>query len=320
MRATFRDADARGQESEDDSMDNSGSIRAVLYALGANFGIFVAKSIAAVLTGSTAMLAEAIHSLADCGNQALLLRGMSEAKRAPTAEHPLGHGGVVYFWAFLVAILLFTVGGVVSLYEGIHKIADPSPLQRPAIAIVVLVLAIVLESLSLRGCIREIRAIYPVGSLWYFFRASRNSELIVVLGEDIAALAGLAFALIAVLITLATGNSLFDACGSILVGALLILVAWLLGLEIKSMITGQSAAPELEGEIRTFLAARAEVGEIFNLITLQLGDQVMLAVKARMREEEAALRLVEDINRVEAALRGAFPQIRWLFFEPDVRP
>jgi cation diffusion facilitator family transporter len=319
MRATFRDADAQ-EKSEDDSMDNSGSVRAVLYALAANFGIFVAKSIAAVLTGSTSMLAEAIHSLADCGNQALLLRGMSEAKRAPTTEHPLGHGGVVYFWAFLVAILLFTVGGVVSLYEGIHKIADPATLQRPAIAIVVLVVAIILESLSLRGCVREIRAIYPVGSLWHFFRTSRNSELIVVLGEDIAALAGLTFALIAVLITLATGNSLFDACGSILVGALLILVALLLGIEIKSMITGQSAAPELEGQIRTFLAAQSEVGEIFHLITLQLGDQVMLAVKARMREEEGALRLVEDINRVEAALRGAFPQIRWLFFEPDVRP
>src|SRR5690242_7105353 len=172
-------------------MDNAGSIRAVLYALGANFGIFVAKCIAAVMTGSSAMLAEAIHSFADCGNQGLLLRGMKEAKRAATAEHPLGHGGVVYFWAFLVAILLFTVGGVVSLYEGIHKLLEPTPLERPLIAIGVLFIAIVLESLSLRGCVREIRAIYPSGSLWRFFRVSRNSELIIVLGEDIAALAGL---------------------------------------------------------------------------------------------------------------------------------
>jgi cation diffusion facilitator family transporter len=299
-------------------MENAGSIRAVLYALGANFGIFVAKGIAVAVTGSSAMLAEAIHSLADCGNQVLLLRGMSEAKRAPTTEHPLGHGGVVYFWAFLVAILLFTVGGVVSLYEGIHKIYEPTPLQRPGIAIGVLFVAIILESLSLRGCVREIRAIYPSGSLWRFFRVSRNSELIVVLGEDIAALAGLAIAFIAVLIALVTDNSVFDACGSIVVGVLLILVAVLLGLEIKSMITGQSAAPDVEAQIRSFIAGRAEVAEILNLITLQLGDGVMLAVKARMREEQAASRLVADINQVEAAVRAAFPQVRWLFFEPDV--
>jgi len=298
-------------------MDNAGSIRAVLYALGANFGIFVAKCIAAVMTGSSAMLAEAIHSFADCGNQGLLLRGMKEAKRAPTAEHPLGHGGVVYFWAFLVAILLFTVGGVVSLYEGIHKLLEPTPLERPLIAISVLFIAIVLESLSLRGCVREIRAIYPSGSLWRFFRVSRNSELIIVLGEDIAALAGLVVALIAVVVALATGNSVFDAAGSMVVGVLLILVAVLLGVEIKSMITGQSAAPDVEAKIRSFIVARAEVAEILNLITLQLGDGVMLAVKARMREEHAAPRLLEDINRVEAAVRAAFPQVRWLFFEPD---
>jgi cation diffusion facilitator family transporter len=299
-------------------MDNAGTIRAVLYALGANFGIFVAKSIAAAVTGSSAMLAEAIHSFADCGNQGLLLRGMREAKRAPSAEHPLGHGGVVYFWAFLVAILLFTVGGVVSLYEGVHKILEPTPIERPLIAIGVLVVAIVLESLSLRGCVREIRVIYPSGSLWRFFRESRNSELIIVLGEDIAALAGLVIALMAVLIALATGNSAFDAAGSMVVGALLILVAVLLGAEIKSMITGQSAAPDVEAKIRSFIVARSEVEEILNLITLQLGDGVMLAVKARMREEQAALSLVEDINRVEAAVRAAFPQVRWLFFEPDV--
>jgi cation diffusion facilitator family transporter len=300
-------------------MDNSGSVRAVLYALGANFGIFIAKSIAAALTGSSAMLAEAIHSFADCGNQALLLRGMREAKRGPSPDHPLGHGGVVYFWAFLVAILLFSVGGLISLYEGVHKLIEPSPLTRPLIAISVLVVAAVLEALSLRGCVREIRAIYPKGSLWRFFRVSRNSELIVVLGEDIAALAGLVLALAAVLITLATGNPAFDAAGSIVVGVLLIMVAVLLVLEIKSMITGQSASPDVEGQIRGFLAAQPEVAELLNLITLQLGDGVMLAVKARMREEQSALRLVEDINRVEGAVRASFPQVQWLFFEPDVR-
>lgn len=301
-------------------MDSSaGTIRAVLYALGANFGIFVAKCIAAFMTGSSAMLAEAIHSFADCGNQGLLLRGMREAGRPPTAEHPLGHGAVVYFWAFLVAILLFSVGGLVSLYEGVHKLLEPSPLERPVVALVVLGIAIVLESVSLRGCLREIRAIYPQGSLWRFFRMSRNSELIIVLGEDVAALAGLVVALLAIIMTLVTGNAAFDACGSIVVGALLVLVAVLLSLEIKSMITGQSASPQLEASLRTHLQAREEVGEVLHLITLQMGDIVMLAVKARMREEQSAMALIEDINRVEASVKAAFPQIRWLFFEPDVR-
>jgi divalent metal cation (Fe/Co/Zn/Cd) transporter len=225
----------------------------------------------------------------------------------------------VYFWAFLVATLLFSVGGLVSLYEGVHKLIEPTPVARPLVAISVLVVAAVLEALSLRGCVREIRAIYPTGSLWRFFRVSRNSELIIVLGEDIAALAGLLLALAAVLITLATGNPAFDAAGSIVVGVLLILVAVLLVLEIKSMITGQSASPDVEGQIRGFVAAQPEVAELLNLITLQLGDRVMLAVKARMREEQSALRLVEDINRVEGAVRASFPQVQWLFFEPDVR-
>lgn len=299
-------------------MDNAGSVRAVLYALGANIGIFIAKSIAAAITGSSAMLAEAIHSFADCGNQVLLLRGMREARRAPDVEHPLGHGGVVYFWAFLVAILLFTVGGVVSLYEGMHKMIEPAQLTRPSVAVSVLVIASILEALSLRGCVREIRAIYPNGSLRRYFRVSRNSELIVVLGEDIAALTGLLLALAAVLITLISGNPLYDAIGSVAVGVLLILVAVLLVVEIKGMITGQSAAPDVVAQLRSFVREQPEVGEIFNLITLQHGEAVILAVKARMREEQSAPRLLEDINRVEARVRTAFPQVRWLFFEPDL--
>ncbi len=295
----------------------SGSTRAVLYALSANFGIFLAKAVAAALTGSSAMLAEAIHSFADCGNQGLLLRGMREAKRAPDQDHPLGYGSVVYFWAFLVAVLLFTVGGAFSIYEGAHKLLEPEPMKRPFIAIGVLVVAIFLEAGSLLGCIREIRKVFPSGSLWQFFREGRDSDLIVVLGEDIAALAGLCVALLAVGVTLATGNPMFDALGSIAVGVLLILVAVLLAVEIKAMITGQSAARDIEDQIRGFITARPEVAELFNLISLQRGSDIMLAVKARMRETASASVLVEDINRVEAALKQAFPQIEWLFFEPD---
>ncbi len=293
------------------------SLRAVFYALAANVGIFVAKGVAAAVTGSTSMMAEAIHSLADCGNQGLLLRGIQESKREPTREHPFGYGQVVYFWAFLVSVMLFTVGGAFSIYEGLHKLGYPEPLAWPGIAIGVLGISIILETVSLLGCVREIRKVSGGRSLWRFFRESRNTELIVVLGEDIAALFGLGLALVAVLLAMVTGNPAFDALGSIGVGALLIVVAVLLAVEIKALITGQSAAPEVEQAIRRFLLARPEVGEVLSLMTLQMGASIMVATKARMAPAADALALVEAINQVELELHAEFPQVRWLFFEPD---
>lgn len=298
-------------------MSKASSLRAVLYALGANVGILIAKGTAAAVTGSSAMLAEAIHSAADCGNQVLLLRGMKEAKRKPDAKHPLGYGKVVYFWAFLVAVLLFTIGGMFSLYEGWHKLHATEPISSPILAIVVLAVSIVLESFSLAGCVREIRKVSGGMSLWKFFHVSRNSELIIVLGEDIAALAGLALALIAILLALATGNPMFDALGSMAVGILLIFVAVLLTMEIKALITGESAEAGTENDIRAFLTARREVAEVYNLLTLQMGDSIMLAIKARMKETGSATAMITDINRIEADLRVAFPAVRWCFFEPD---
>lgn len=298
-------------------MSQASSLRAVLYALGANSGILIAKGTAAAVTGSSAMLAEAIHSAADCGNQILLLRGMKEAKREPDAKHPLGYGKVVYFWAFLVAVLLFTLGGLFSVYEGWHKLHQSEPMTNPVIAVVVLAVSIVLEAFSLAGCIREIRKVAGGKSLWKFFHGSRNSELIIVLGEDIAALAGLTLALIAILLALATGNPMFDALGSMAVGVLLIVVAVLLTLEIKALITGESAEADTENAIRAFLMARSEVGEIYSLLTLQMGDGIMLAVKARMAEAPSANAMIDAINRVEADLRVAFPAVQWCFFEPD---
>jgi cation diffusion facilitator family transporter len=298
-------------------MSQASSLRAVLYALGANAGILIAKGTAAAVTGSSAMLAEAIHSAADCGNQVLLLRGMKEAKREPDTKHPLGYGKVVYFWAFLVAVLLFTLGGLFSVYEGWHKLRQPEPISNAMVAIIVLAVSIVLESFSLAGCVREIRKVSGGMSLWKFFHVSRNSELIIVLGEDIAALAGLALALIAILLAVVTGNPMFDALGSIAVGVLLIFVAVLLSLEIKALITGESAEAETENAIRAFLTARSEVAEIYNLLTLQMGEGILLAVKARMKETGSAIAMVDDINRVEAELRIAFPAVRWCFFEPD---
>jgi cation diffusion facilitator family transporter len=298
-------------------MSQASSLRAVLYALGANSGILIAKGTAAFITGSSAMLAESIHSAADCGNQVLLLFGMKDAKRTADAKHPLGYGRAVYFWAFLVAVLLFTLGGLFSIYEGWHKLHQPEPMSNAGIAIGVLVVAIILEAFSLAGCIREIRKVSGNRTLWQFFRTSRNSELIVVLGEDIAALAGLAFALVAIGVAVLTGNPIYDAIGSMAVGILLVVVAVLLSVEIKAMITGESAESETEEAIRRFLAARPEVGELYNLVTLQLGEGIMLAVKARMNETGGATALIDAINSVEADLRAAFPAVQWCFFEPD---
>ena len=199
----------------------SDSLKTIFYALGANFAIFVAKLVAALMTGSGAMMAEAVHSLADCANQGLLLIGMRNAKRAPSAEHPLGFGKAIYFWSFLVALLLFSVGGTFSFYEGMHKLENPEPLRSPWIAVGVLVFGLIAESFSMWGCMREVNKARGDTNLWRWVRQSRQSELIVVFGEDLAALVGLAIALIAVVATMLTGDPVFDAFGSIAIGALL---------------------------------------------------------------------------------------------------
>lgn len=296
----------------------SNSLRTIFFALGANFAIFVAKLVAAVLTGSGSMLAEAVHSLADCGNQGLLLIGIRQARRAASPDHPLGYGMVVYFWSFLVALLLFSVGGVFSFFEGVHKLQQPEALRWPWLAIGVLGFSFVAESFSMWGCLREVHKARGGKNLWRWFRESRQSELIVVFGEDLAALLGLGIALIAVIATLASGNPLFDACGSIAIGALLCVVAVFVAREVASLLVGQSAEPRLREAIAKFVGAQPEVASVFNLITLQLGPDVMVATKAQMHGQLSGRALIEAINRVEAGLKQRFPEIRWSFFEPDV--
>ncbi|MDE2258586.1 MAG: cation diffusion facilitator family transporter [Xanthomonadaceae bacterium] len=294
------------------------SVRTIFLALGANFAIFVAKLVAALVTGSGSMLAEAVHSLADCGNQVLLLIGMHQARRAPSPDHPLGYGMVVYFWSFLVALLLFSVGGVFSIYEGLHKLETHEPLRWPWLAVGVLVFGLAAEAFSMWGCLREVNKARGNRSLWRWFRDSRQSELIVVFGEDLAALLGLAFALAAVLATLLIGDPAFDAAGSIAIGALLCVVAVFVAREVASLLVGQSAEPVLHAALTEFVRAQPEVERVFNLITLQLGPDVMVATKAQMRGELSGDGLIAAINRVEAVMKARFPEIRWSFFEPDV--
>lgn len=294
------------------------SVKTIFYALGANFAIFVAKAGAAVVTGSGAMFAEAVHSLADCANQVLLLLGIRSAKRAPSEEHPLGEGKAIYFWSFLVALLLFSVGGAFSIWEGLHKLSHPEPLRWPWLAIGVLAFGVVAESLSMWGCLREVNKARGERSLWRWFRDSRQSELIVVFGEDLAALLGLAFALVAVLATHLTGNPVYDAAGSIAIGVLLCVVAVFVAREVASLLVGQSAEPMLHAALVQFVRAQPEVERVFNLITLQLGPDLMVATKAKMRGALSGDELIAAINRVEAAMKVRFPEIRWSFFEPDV--
>jgi cation diffusion facilitator family transporter len=294
------------------------SLKTIFYALGANFAIFVAKSVAAVITGSAAMTAEAVHSLADCGNQGLLLVGMKNAKAPPTSDHPLGHGKAVYFWSFLVALMLFSVGGAFSIYEGAHKLSNPEPLKSAWVAIGVLVFGIVAESFSMWGCLREVNKARGTRSLWRWFRESRQSELIVIFGEDLAALLGLVFALIAVLLTMATGNPIFDAIGTLAIGVLLVVVAIGIGIEVKTLLIGRSVDPVLRNEISEFVEQRPEVARVFKLITLQLGPDVMVSIKAEMQAGFSATGLIEAINAVERDLKTRFPEIRWSFFEPDI--
>lgn len=294
------------------------SLRAILLALGANFAIFVAKLFAAFVTGSGAMLAEAVHSLADCGNQGLLLLGIRQSKKPPSDEYPLGWGRALYFWSFVVAMLLFAVGGLFSIYEGTHKLAHPEPLRYPWIALGVLLFGIVMESISMHGCLREVNQARGEQGLWRWFRETRSSELLVIFGEDLAALLGLCLAAVAIGATMLTGNLLFDALGTIAIGVLLVAVAIALSIEVKALLIGQGVEPRRREELLAFLHGRSEIAEILNLITLQMGPDVMVAIKARMTPTPDNLSLIEAINTVEREMKVRFADVRWSFFEPDV--
>jgi cation diffusion facilitator family transporter len=296
------------------------SNKPIFYALGANGGIAVAKFAAALYTGSGAMLAEAIHSLADCTNQLFLLRGLKEAKRPPDESHPMGYGRVVYFWAMMVALLLFFLGGAFSVMQGIRHLSHPEPLSNVMVALGILGISVALESFSLYGAMKEIRKTSGDKPFFRWFRETRQSELLVVAGEDIAALCGLSLAFIAVLLTVISGNPIWDAIGTIAVGVLLMVVAVFITHEVKAMITGESAAPEVHAAIRAHILARPEVDHVIHLITLQWGAQLMVAVQARMHMQASDHALVDAINLVEESIQQRWPQVKWCFFEPDFEP
>ncbi len=293
------------------------SIKAILYAFIANLGIALAKLAAAIYTHSGSMLAESIHSFADSGNQVLLYLGLRQAQRPPDALHPLGYGRITYFWSFIVALMLFSMGGLFSIYEGWHKLHAPTELNKVWVALLVLGVSVVLEFGSLLGCLREIRKLRGERSLGYWVKNTRNAELVVVLGEDLAALLGLVLAFMFVALAAATGNAMFDAIGSMVIGVVLVCVSIFIALRIKGLIVGRSAEDDLQEALVRQISAERGIEQLYRAITIQMGPQVMLAAKVRMAPGLSIEEAVECINSLERNIKANFPEVAWCFVEPD---
>jgi cation diffusion facilitator family transporter len=298
--------------------DHGSSAKAILYAFFANLGIALAKLGAAIYTHSGSMLAESIHSFADCGNQVLLFLGLRQAQRPPDAKYPLGYGKITYFWSFVVALLLFSMGGLFSIYEGWHKLDAHEELNKPWVALTVLAVSIGLEFVSLLGCLREIAKLRKEKSLGQWLRHTRNGELVVVLGEDIAALVGLVLAFAFVGLATITGNVIFDAIGSITIGVVLVCVSVFIAIRIKGLLVGRSAEDDLQAALRAEVAGDPNIEALLNAITLQLGPDVMLALKLKMKPGLTLETAVETINALERRIKAKFPEVAWCFVEPDV--
>ncbi|MCH8279012.1 MAG: cation diffusion facilitator family transporter, partial [Proteobacteria bacterium] len=273
---------------------------------------------AAGRTGSGSMLAEAIHSYADTCNQVLLYLGLKQSQRPPDDEHPLGYGKLSYFWSFIVAILLFTMGGLFSIYEGVHKLQNPEPLSQIWIAIVVLFLAMLLEGLSLYGVLREIKKVRGEKSFREWLRHTRESELVVVLGEDIGAQLGLVLALGFLVVAQITGDPVYDALGSICIGVVLIFISAFVAWRIRSLLVGRSADPDIQKAIDDVIAGQEGIEFVFNTITMQFGPDTMLAAKIKMRPDMNIREAVASINALERELKARVPKLKWCFIEPDV--
>lgn len=295
--------------------------KAILAALAANLGIAVTKFVAYVLTGSSSMLAEAVHSVADSGNQLLLLLGGRRAVRAADAEHPFGYGRARYFYAFVVSIVLFTLGGVFALYEAYEKFRHPHPIEGQWwwVPLVVLAAAIGMEGFSFRTAIRESRPHKGSGSWWQFIRRSKSPELPVILLEDFGALIGLVFALVGVSATLLTHDGRWDALGSAAIGALLVCIAFVLARETKSLLLGEGAEPDV---VDAVLAAAAGDGvtSVIHLKTLHLGpEELLVAAKIEVPSASTAADVAAAIDAAEGRIRAAVPIARVIFLEPDLR-
>ncbi|MET1051655.1 MAG: cation diffusion facilitator family transporter [Mycetocola sp.] len=300
-------------------MSASGGTKAIIAAFLANTGIAVTKFIAFLFSGSSSMLAESVHSLADAGNQLLLIWGGRQSRRAADKEHPFGYGRERYIYAFVVAIILFSVGGVFSIYEGIHKLQDPHPIALPWLPLLVLVIAIGLESFSLRTAVKESNHLRGTQSWVQFVRRAKAPELPVVLLEDVAALLGLTFAFVGVSVSVITGDGTWDAIGTLFIGTLLILVAVVLGIETKSLLVGEGASDTDAAAITTAIEGSDGVEKLIHMKTLYLGpDELLVAAKLGFAEDLSLGQVAALIDAIEERIRAVVPAARVVYLEPDV--
>jgi cation diffusion facilitator family transporter len=296
-----------------------GSRKAIIAAFLANLGIAIAKLVGFVITGAASMLAEAVHSVADASNQGLLLLGGSRARRPETAEHPFGYGRERYFWSFVVALVLFSLGGLFALFEGVEKLRHPHELESVTVAAVILGLAIVFEIFSFRTAIHESRRVKGDQSWWSFIRHSKQPELPVVLLEDLGALLDLVFALVGVVVAHVTHDARYDAVGSMAIGVLLVAIAVTLAIEMKSLLIGEAASPAALRSIRGAMEGSDHVRRIIHMRTQHMGpDELLVAAKLELDDGLDAAGVCDVINATERAVRGAVPEARLVYLEPDV--
>ncbi|MBA3453354.1 MAG: cation diffusion facilitator family transporter [Deltaproteobacteria bacterium] len=290
----------------------------IVRALVANFLIACAKGVGAFLTGSGAMLAETLHSLSDCVNQGLLLLGLKQAKKLPDERHPLGYGRTLYFWSFMVAMLLFLGGGAYSIYEGIHKLQSPEPISSPYIAVIILSFGFAIEFWAMLGVIKVANQRRGKTPFMQYLKQTKDSDVVVIFGEDFAAVVGLGLALIAVILAWVTGNPRFDSIGTLAIGTVLIGVAIFLAVEVKSLLLGESADPALFEAIKETAAEDPRIVKVLRALTVQQGPgEVMLACKLQFKDDLTTQALVGSINEFEQRLQKRVPDIRWCFVEPD---
>ncbi|HEY9524632.1 MAG TPA: cation diffusion facilitator family transporter [Thermopolyspora sp.] len=300
-------------------MSAGGGTKAIIAALSANLAIAGAKFVAFLFTGSSSMLAESVHSVADSGNQGLLLLGGRRATRARTADHPFGYGRERYFYAFIVAVVLFTIGAAFSLYEGYHKMTHPAEVESPIWAFAVLIFAIAAEGMSFRTAMREAAPTRGSQSWFSFIRRTKAPELPVVLLEDLGALLGLIFALFGITMAVVTGDGIWDGVGTLMIGGLLAVIAVILAIETKSLLIGESAAPEIEEKIVQALTGGPEVSRVIHLRTLHLGpEELLVAAKIAVEHDETAAEVARGIDEAERRVRAVVPIARVIYLEPDL--
>lgn len=299
-------------------MAAGGSKKVIIISLFANFTVALSKLFGAFYTGSSALMSESIHSFSDCCNQLLLLFGAGQAAKGASGKYPLGRDREVFFWSFIVAFLLFTMGGIFSLYEGIHKIQDPHPLSNIWVAIGILIYGIIVEAYSFYACYKEVKIVNKYGSLWNWIRKTHAADLLVIFLEDFAAVMGLTFALISTLVAWITGNGIWDGIGSCFIGVLLIVVAIVLAVELKQMLIGESAGDNYQELLEPLLKESMPEASFIKLIAIQRGiSSVLLAYKIHPGNASDLKSTIEKLNQFEARVKVDHPEVKWQFAELD---